>query len=234
MNRAFNYVLCRVPEGVYHRLIKPSLHRRFFADLINKTVNFSNVEWLGHPIWQNVLDLWTIQETIFEIKPELLIESGTNRGGSALFYANLFDLMGKGRILSVDIERMHDLSHPRVDFLIGSSVDEEVLSQVRAAVSSTSGPVMVILDSDHSGPHVRNELEIYAKFVTPRSFLLVQDGVIDVLSKFRAGRPGPLPAIREFLKDHSEFEVDNARNNRFLITHHPMGWLRRKDAQSDK
>ena len=86
---------------------------------------------------------------------------------------------------------------------------------------------MVILDSDHSKDHVFKELELYAPLVTPGSFILVQDGVVDTLPRFRQLRPGPLPAIKQFLEGHPEFEVDVERNERFLITHHPWGWLRR-------
>jgi cephalosporin hydroxylase len=212
----------------YRRLLRRPVSQLFFMDLVGKTNNFGDVTWLGYPVWQNVLDLWTIQETIAAIKPELLIECGTNRGGSALFFANLFDLLGAGRVLTIDIEKLHDRTHPRVTFLLGSSVDLEVVAKVRAAVQETRGPVLVILDSDHRAGHVAQELEAYAPFVTPGSYLLVQDGVIDVLPVFRPGRPGPLPAIRAFLRQHPEFEVDHARSERFLITHHPHGWLRRR------
>jgi cephalosporin hydroxylase len=212
---------------LYQRLLRRPVSRLFFMDLISKTNNFGDVTWMGHPVWQNVLDLWTIQETLVEIKPDLLIECGTNRGGSAIFYGQLFDLLGKGRVITIDIEKMHDRSHPRVTFLIGSSTDPEIVSQVRAAAENVPGPVLVILDSDHSAAHVARELDAYAPLVTPGSFLLVQDGVIDVLPILRSERPGPLPAIQAFLKSHPEFEVDCGRNERFLITHHPMGWLRR-------
>jgi cephalosporin hydroxylase len=87
---------------------------------------------------------------------------------------------------------------------------------------------MVLLDSDHNEAHVGREMEIYQRFVTPGSFLLVQDGVIDTLPFFAAGRPGPLPAIEAFLKAHQEFEVDTERCSRFLITHSPKGWLRHR------
>src|ERR1700730_4443967 len=103
----------------------------FFKDLIIKTQNFGQVKWLGHPIWQNILDLWTIQETISEVQPALLVECGTNRGGSALFYAHLFDLLGKGRVVTIDAASMHQLSHPRIRFLIGSSIEEAVFAEVR-------------------------------------------------------------------------------------------------------
>jgi cephalosporin hydroxylase len=218
---------------LYQRALRRPVSRLFFMDLIGKTNNFGDVTWMGHPVWQNVLDLWTIQETLVEVKPELLIECGTNRGGSAMFYAQLFDLLGRGSVISIDIEKMHDRSHPRVTFLIGSSTAPEIVEQVRVVAQSVRGPVLVILDSDHSAAHVASELDAYAPLVTPGSYLLVQDGVIDVLPILRSARPGPLPAIRAFLKDHPEFEVDRARNERFLITHHPMGWLRRRPAAGE-
>jgi cephalosporin hydroxylase len=203
------------------------VHRLFQIDLIDKTGNFDNVTWLGQPIWQDVLDLWTIQEALSEVRPALLIECGTNRGGSALFYANLFDLMDHGRVITVDVERLHSLEHPRVEFLIGSSIDPAIVERMRAAVEKADGPVMVILDSDHSESHVAAELELYAPFVTPGSLLHVQDGIIDELFVMRSDRPGPLPAIKRFLAAHPEFTWDRERSEKFLITHHPMGWLRR-------
>jgi cephalosporin hydroxylase len=221
------------------RLLRPLLIRsrkhldqQFFARLIQKTNNFGHQTWLGQPIWQNVFDLWTIQETLCELRPALLIECGTNRGGSSYFFATIFDLIGHGRIITIDIEKMHDLSHPRVTYLLGNSVEREVLDQVARAVAETSCPIMVLLDSDHNEAHVSRELDVYNRFVTPDSFLLVQDGVIDTLGVFAAFRPGPLPAIEAFLKTHPEFEVDTERCVRFLITHSPKGWLRRRHLSS--
>jgi cephalosporin hydroxylase len=214
---------------VFRFILEKTVNPLFFWELIEKTNNFSGITWLGQPIWQNVLDLWTIQETIYQIKPQLLVESGTNRGGSAFFYAQLFDLMGHGRIITIDVEKMHNLAHPRIEFLIGGSTSAKVVENIQNQVRSTSGPVMVILDSDHSEAHVSEELELYSSFVTPNSYLLVQDGVIDTLARFQHVRPGPLPAIKNFLKKHPEFQEDEDKNRRFLITHHPMGWLRKLD-----
>lgn len=213
---------------LYRKLIAPNVRALFFRELVKKTDNFGTVTWLGNPIWQNVLDLWTIQETIAEVRPQLLIETGTNRGGSSLFFAHLFDLMGQGEIVTIDVERMHSLSHPRVTYLVGSSTSQEILDVVRAKASACAGPVMVILDSDHTCQHVRKELEHYAPLVTPGSYCLVQDGAIDTEAVFATDRPGPLPAIDEFLRTTSDFELDTARCERFLITHHPRGWLRKK------
>jgi len=215
-------------DRMVRRFIAPLVRPIFFKELIDKTNNFGSITWLGQPIWQNILDLWTIQETIAEVRPGLLIECGTNRGGSSLFFAHLFDLMGHGKVLTIDIERMHDISHPRITYLIGDSTAEHILAQVRQKAAACSGPVMVILDSDHSRQHVCHELECYAPFVTPGSYCLVQDGVIDKMAIFRRGRPGPLVAIEEFLRTSDQFELDAERSDRFLITHHPKGWLRRR------
>lgn len=202
--------------------------RLFHNDLIAKTGNFESTSWLGVPIWQNVLDLWTVQETIAEIRPALLIETGTHRGGSALFYAHLMDLLGVGQVTTIDIVDKHDVEHPRVTFLTGSSTAPGIVDQVREMASTVEGPVMVILDGDHSRDHVAAELELYAPLVTPGSVLLSQDGIIDQLEIFRDSRPGPLPANRAFLARHPEFEYDRERTERFLLTHHPLGWMRRR------
>jgi cephalosporin hydroxylase len=214
--------------AVWARTGRRPVGRLFLNDLIARTGNFATTTWLGQPIWQNVLDLWTIQETIAEIRPALLIETGTNRGGSALFYAHLMDLMGSGRVVTIDVERLHGLDHPRIEFLHGSSTDPAVAEQVRARACEADGAVMVILDSDHARDHVAAELELYAPLVTPGSLLLSQDGVIDQLWLFSDSRPGPLGANREFLARHPEFEYDRERNERFIVTHHPCGWLRRR------
>jgi cephalosporin hydroxylase len=90
-----------------------------------------------------------------------------------MFYANLFDLMGRGEVITVDVEKLHNLSHPRITYLIGSSTSAEIAGQVRERVQKNQGPIMAILDSDHSEAHVAKELEIYAPLVTTGSFCLV-------------------------------------------------------------
>ena len=215
---------------IYERTLAKPLRRLFLSDLIRQTNYFHDISWLGNQVFQNVLDLWTTAETISEIKPDLVIESGTYQGGSALFYASLFDLMDRGHVITIDIEKRHEHTHPRIDFLIGNSLSREVVERIREQARAYSGTVMVILDSDHARDHVRREMEAYAPVVTPGSYLLVQDGVIDTLDMLRNQRPGPLPAIRDFLRHHPDFEVDRWRCERFLITHHPSGWLRRRAA----
>ena len=204
------------------------MHRRFLADLIRHTDNYADLTWLGKPIWQPPLDLWTFQEMIVELRPSVLLETGTNQGGSAMFYAHLLDSLGHGRVITVDVERMHSFEHERVEFLIGSSVDDKVLTTMRAAAGDADGHVMVVLDSDHSAEHVLQELRAYGPLVTSGSLMLVQDGVADTLPMYEAYRPGPLRAIEAYLAETSEFVVDKRLEQRFLATQHPSGWLRRR------
>src|SRR5204862_4313645 len=113
---------------------------------------------------------------ISEIRPALLIETGTNRAGSALFYAQLMDLMDHGRVVTVDILKQHEVEHPRIEFLIGSSTDDDIVARMREVAAEADGPVMVILDGLHDCDHVARELELYGPLVTPGSLLLSQDG----------------------------------------------------------
>jgi cephalosporin hydroxylase len=201
----------------------------FYSHLIGKTRNFRGLTWMGHPVWQNPLDLWNIQEVIFSIRPALYIECGTNQGGSSMFVAQLMDQMALGEIITVDVERMHDLSHPRISYIIGSSTDSHVYESIAARARACRGPVFVMLDSDHSAAHVLRELELYAPLVSVGSYCMVQDGIIDEEPEFAHGRPGPRVAIHQFLQtpQGSRFEIDRDRCERFLITHHPDGWLKR-------
>ena len=145
-----------------------------------------------------------------------------------LFYAHLLDLLGQGRVITIDIVNKHALQHPRVEFLHGSSTAPEVVERVREIASGIDGPVMVILDGNHDRDHVADELELYAPLITPGSLLLSQDGVIDQFWIFRSSRPGPLGANRAFLARHPEFEYDEKRNRQFRLTQHPLGWMRRR------
>lgn len=217
----------RAWTATWRRLAGRRIARLYHYDLLYRTENFGKTRWMGVPIWQNVLDLWTIQETIAELRPALLVEIGTHRGGSALFYAQLMDLLDNGRVITIDIvdEREHD--HERIEFLHGSSTDPEIVERVREAAAAAEGPVMVILDGDHSRDHVARELALYAPLVTEGSYLLSQDGVIDELAIFRDSRPGPLAANREFLRHNPQFQYDAQRNELYNLSHHPLGWMRR-------
>lgn len=215
-------------QPLYERTLAKPVRQLFFMDIVRKTGNFGTPTWDGVTIWQNLFDLWTITETIQALRPKLIIETGTYLGGSALYYANLLDLIGDGRIISMDVDDRHQREHHRIEFLIGDSTSDQVVMRGRDAAAMCGGPVLVILDSDHHAEHVLREMEAYAPSVTPGSYMLVQDGAIDVVPTMKPGYPGPLCAIKQFLPQHPEFEVDEQRCDRWLITHHPMGWLHRR------
>ena len=210
--------------------LKPTaiLRRAALSALVHRTDNFGRVTWLGQPIWQNVNDAWLLQETLVEKDIDLVVECGTNRGGSAYYMASIFDLLGRGHVITLDIEKLHDLSHPRVEFVIGSSVDPAVFASVQNRIGELQPKhVLVLLDSDHRADHVRRELELYSRLVGVGDLMLVQDGCIDELRLMRALRPGPLAAIEDFLQTDRSFAVDEERTSRYLFSHSPKGWLTR-------
>ena len=181
--------------------------------------------WLGAQALKNPLDLWVYQEIMFETKPELVVETGTYRGGSALYLASLCDLIGRGEVVSIDIEPLRDdyPQHDRITYLAGrSSTDPAVVDEVRERAGGR--PLLVILDSDHTQAHVEAELAAYAPMVPVGCYVIVEDSNIGRIRKDLM--PGPLQAIDSFLASTDEFEVDRARE-KFLITFNPSGYLRR-------
>jgi cephalosporin hydroxylase len=186
---------------------------------------WTRATWLGAQALKNPLDLWVYQEILFETRPELIVETGTYRGGSALFLASMCDLLGGGEIVSIDIEPLREdyPEHPRITYLGGrSSTDPGVLDEVRRRAAGR--PTLVVLDSDHSQAHVEAELEAYAPIVPVGCYLIVEDSNIGQIRKDLM--PGPLQAIETFLAGNREFEVDRERE-KFLITFNPSGYLRR-------
>lgn len=203
--------------------------KRFWE--VKETALFRN-HWLGVPALQNPFDAWVIQEIIMETRPDVVVETGTFMGGGAVLWGSFLAMAGGGRVISVDISphiHEHALEHrivkERVEFIDGSSSDPQVARRVADATSGER--VMVILDSDHSAAHVREELEVWSSLVTPGCYLIVQDGLISAIDPDHG--PGPLEAIREWLPAHPEFEVDDERE-RMLFTVCPSGYLRRREA----
>ncbi|MCZ7589020.1 MAG: cephalosporin hydroxylase family protein [Gaiella sp.] len=186
---------------------------------------WTDATWLGAQALKNPLDLWIYQEIMFETRPELVVETGTYRGGSAFFLASMCDLLGAGEVVSIDIEPVRGdyPSHPRVTYLGGrSSTDPAVVEVVRARAEGKR--TLVILDSDHSQAHVEAELAEYAPLVPVGGYVIVEDSNIGQIRKDLL--PGPLEAIEAFLAGAKGFEIDRTRE-KFLITHNPSGYLRR-------
>lgn len=181
--------------------------------------------WLGVPLQKSPLDCWVYQEIIAELRPDLIVETGTDLGGSALFFASICDAIGHGRVLSIDIRRAPALKHERIRFIEGDSTSDEVLTEVQTATRK-SARTMVVLDSDHSKAHVGRELDRYCEFVTVGSYLVVEDTNVNGHPVMPEHGPGPFEAVLEFLREHPEFQVDRSRE-KFLLTYFPGGYLKR-------
>ena len=177
--------------------------------------------WRGVPVLKCPLDLWIYQEIIHEKKPDIIIETGTFKGGSALYMADICDAVGNGRIITIDIDKKKERPyHRRIEYMLGSST--EIKLDIPSGLK-----VMVVLDSDHSKEHVANELYIYSKLVTKGQYLIVEDTNINghpVLPEFGEG---PMEALDEFLKVNKDFELDKSRE-KFLLTFNPRGFLIKK------
>ena len=199
-------------------------HRVYF-DLCTDT--WCNTKWLGVPVQKCPLDMWVYQEIMAEIRPDLVVETGTADGGSALFLASVCDSLGAGRILTVDIKKSPlRPEHERIEYLVGSSVQDEVVARAREAASGAKC-VMVILDSDHRKPHVLEELRLYGPLVTSGSYMIVEDTNLNGHPVHPGHGPGPMEAVETFLADRADFERDPSRE-KFMLTFNPKGYLRRK------
>jgi cephalosporin hydroxylase len=194
-------------------------------DVLYLSDAWTEATWLGAQALKNPLDLWVYQEIMVDTRPELVVETGTYRGGSAFFLASICDLLGAGEVVSIDIEALRDdyPAHPRITYLGGrSSTDPDVVAEARARAEGKR--MLVILDSDHSQAHVEAELAEYAPLVPVGCYVIVEDSNIGQIRKDLL--PGPLEAIETFLAGTDEFEIDRKRE-KFLITHNPSGYLRR-------
>lgn len=206
--------------------------------------------WMGRPIIQLPADMIRIQEVIYRIKPDVIIETGVAHGGSMVYYASLCRAMGKGRVIGVDIEiRAHNRkaieSHelfPLITLIEGGSTDKAIVDQVKSIVKKEE-TVLVILDSCHSKEHVLTELEAYHDLVSPGSYIVATDGILRDLRDVPRGydywiEGNPTEAVDAFLKTHADFVLEKPNwpfNESPLsedVTHWPNAWLRRKAKKS--
>ena len=194
--------------------------------------------WLGRPIIQFPTDIVVMQELLWRVQPDVVIETGVAHGGSLVLSASILELLGKGKVIGVDVEirphnrsaiEAHRLKH-RIELIEGSSVAAETFAAVQKA-SAGAATVVVFLDSNHSEAHVLNELELYGPLVKPGGYLVAQDGAQGWVWDIPRAKPEwksdhPLTAIHKFLAKHPEFEID-PHWTRFGITSSPDGFLRR-------
>lgn len=201
--------------------------------------------WLGRPIIQLPEDMIKIQEVIYQLKPDVIVETGVAHGGSLIFYASICNAIGNGRVIGIDIEiRPHNRNEierhkmsPFITLIEGSSTDLDVFNQVKSKLSPAES-VLVILDSNHMRDHVFAELQAYSSLVTPNSFIVVCDGIMkQVVGALRTSPDwywnNPLTAIDDFLDEHPEFssvEPMQPFNEGLIkqrVTYWPRAFLRR-------
>jgi cephalosporin hydroxylase len=201
--------------------------------------------WMGRPIIQNPEDMIRVQEVIYQVRPDVIIETGIAHGGSLVFYASLCKAMGKGRVIGVDIEiRPHNRkaieSHELYGYMTlveGNSVDPAIVGRVKRLVKPGETAI-VFLDSNHTKVHVLAELQAYHGIVTPGSYIVATDGIMRDVHDVPRGKPQwvsdhPAAAAAEFVQAHPEFVIEQPRwpfNESGLdqnVTHWPDAWLRR-------
>lgn len=211
-------MLYRFYVNGFHRLF----YYTFFTDMAGQN---KNIHWFGIPISKCPFDLWIYQEMIHQIKPDFVIETGTDRGGSALFFASILDLIGQGKVITIDVNNYSEkVNHPRITKIIGDSVSAETFEQVKKIVGG--GTVMIVLDSDHRKKHVLREIELYSHFVSVGNYIVVEDTNINGQPVLPGWGEGPMEAVVAFLKTRKDFEVDRSRE-KFMLTFYPKGFLKR-------
>lgn len=201
----------------------------------------NNFSWLGRPLIQLPMDAMAVQEIIWSVKPDLVIETGVAHGGSLMLSASILQMIGHGEVLGVDIEvRPHNRhaieNHPLahwISLIEGSSIDPAIIAQVRARAVGKAR-VLVCLDSNHTHEHVLAELNAYADLVSIGSYCIVFDTFVEDMPDdyVWTDRPwgkgdNPKTAVWEWLKSHPEFEIDHSMDDKLLITSAPDGFLRR-------
>lgn len=203
--------------------------------------------WLGRPIIQLPEDMIRVQEVIWRLKPDFIVETGVAHGGSLIFYASLLHCIGKGRVIGIDIEiraqnraaiESHQLSS-LIELIEGSSTAPEVVEEVTRRIP-TDATVLVILDSNHTRAHVLAELDAYHRLVSLGSYIVATDGIMSSVHDVPGGQSGwvkdnPAQAAIEFQSAHPEFVIEQPEwpfNESSLaqnVTHWPAAWLRRRN-----
>jgi cephalosporin hydroxylase len=183
---------------------------------------------MGVKVYKNPCDAWIYQEILYEVRPDIIIEIGSARGGSTLYLAHLLDIIGNGKVVSIDIDRTNfEARHKRIILVTGDSSSLDVIDKVSELCVGRS--VLLIHDGGHEKEQVLRDLHAYSQFVSVNSYAIVEDGVIDLFSPgdgIGTYEDGPMAAVDQFLKQNLDFVVDAARE-RYIITYNPRGFLRR-------
>ena len=222
--------------GEDQELRQKSLDWMLHADKYKYTYNYS---WMGRPIIKYPNDILILQEMIWSLKPDYIVETGIAHGGSIIFSASMLELLGHGEVIAVDIDiRKHNRDeiekHPmnkRITMIEGSSVDPEIVNAIKEKVKGKK--VLVCLDSNHTHEHVLEELRMYADMVNVGSYIVCPDTFVEYFPKgYCNDRPwdvgnNPMTALIAFLKEDDRFEIDKDIDNKLMITEGFDGYLKR-------
>tara|TARA_Y100001936_G_scaffold169582_1_gene165834 strand:+ start:2351 stop:3094 length:744 start_codon:yes stop_codon:yes gene_type:complete len=221
-----------------HEFLKIS--KKWFLKSVEHEYSY-HFTWLGRPIIQYPQDILAMQEIIWKVKPDVIIETGIARGGSLILSASILELIGKGQVIGIDIDlrkknknaiKKHSMAK-RIKTIEGSSIDPSVIKKVKEIVGRRK-KIIVFLDSNHTYEHVAKELEIYSEFVKKGSYLVVFDTVIDDLPEDNHSRKmkrpwgkknNPKIAVKEFLKNNKRFIVDEMFDSKLILSVGPSGYL---------
>lgn len=222
----FDMLLSRFFAPLSVRYFHKLFYYAFFTDMYGQN---KDIKWLGTTISKCPMDMWVYQEIMWEMKPDLIIETGTDRGGSALFFATLCDVMGRGEVITIDVTNYSEgISHPRLTKIQASSTAPETIEKVKERAKGKK--VMVVLDSDHSRDHVFWEMELYSELVSMGQYMVVEDSNINGHPVSPGWGPGPMEAIRKFMKTRKDFVIDRHRE-KFMLTFYPSGFLKKVSSE---
>jgi cephalosporin hydroxylase len=233
---AYRRVLSRrsySPES--KRAIVDGFHRLYYDEGVASGATWKNTYWLGTPVRKCPLDLWVYQEILVAVRPDIIVETGTGRGGSAHYMACICDILQNGQIVTIDVtDRSDRPAHDRVTYLRGSSTAPDIRAEVERIVRRhpDSPTVMVVLDAAHDAEHVIEELRIYHQLVSPGSYLIVEDTNVNGHPVEPGFGAGPTEAIETFMSENDLFYVDTEME-KFHLTFNPGGFLKRRGASGE-
>src|SRR5262245_49434072 len=201
-------------------------HKWYFNTMVWKKTT-----WMGVDTWKSVSDMWNYQEILVDLKPSLVVEFGTNQGGSALFLANVMRQIGEPfKVLSVDVthEPLNPIARrdPDVLFVQSRSNVPAIAEQIRSLKNEYPGKIFAILDSDHSMNHVLSEMKLLRPLLSPGDYLLVEDSMLNGHPNLPGWGPGPYEAIEAYEQEFpNDYRHDVERENKFGFTYAPNGFL---------
>ena len=209
-------------------------HQLYYHIGLTGKGTWRHTSWMGVRTEKLPLDMWIYQEMLYNVRPDLIIETGTRHGGSALFFCQVMDLVGiPCEVVTIDVESpKKPPQHPRLTYLLGSSTDPAIVDEVKQRAAGKN-KVLVTLDSDHRRDHVLAEMRAYHALVSMGRYMVVEDTNVNGHPVWPEFGPGPMEALEIFMKENSDFVIDR-RCEKFLLTMHPNGWLWKRPPEAPK